>query len=248
MQFQESAIIGNGKVGQFFLNLFQEHDLTPDCYARNPHSQQRYLGDFPKVHNYRLILLAVSDDAIHEVSQALPAAKEALIAHCSGVHQLDTLAQHHPRRGVLYPLMSISADRTLERTKIPFCVEAEHDSDSQFLRELVLHLGGRYFRLEGTQRPYLHLAAVLAQNFTNHLYTLAYDVLKKQNIPFELLLPLLKNHVARLEHQVPASAQTGPALRRDQATLERHLALLDDPLTREIYQKITQSIQAKHEK
>jgi hypothetical protein len=89
----------------------------------------------------------------------------------------------------------------------------------------------------------LHLAAVFCNNFVNHIYVLTEDYCKKETIDFKLLLPLIKETAERLEDISPSQSQTGPAIRNDRPTIEKHLALLQNhPQLQKIYSIFTESI------
>lgn len=242
------AIIGNGRVATYLQDIFMEHALPTDVYARSPQGNQYYWEDLKSAVPYRLLILAVSDDAIARVSEQLSPHENSLVVHTSGVHNADVINAQHPRRGVLYPLMSFSEEApSASAYRVPYCVEARHANDEKLLRSLVQHLGGNYYAVEPEQKPHLHLAAVLSQNFSNHLFHLAQEVLEKQQLSFQLLMPLLKSSLERLEKYKPHEVQTGPAVRGDQKTMAKHLALLQDENTRNLYRAITQSIQKHHE-
>ena len=224
-----------------------EHALQADVYARSPRGNQYYWEDLKSAAPYHLLILAVSDDAIASLSAQLPPHQDTLVVHTSGVHNADTISSQHPRRGVLYPLMSFSESAPVSTYRVPYCVETSQSGDEKLLRSFLQYLGGQFFSVEPEQKPYLHLAAVLSQNFSNHLFHLAQELLQKQQLSFQLLMPLLKSSLERVEKYNPQEVQTGPAVRGDQKTIEKHLSLLPDEDTRKLYRAITQSIQKHHE-
>lgn len=237
-------IVGNGRAAHFFLRELGAK-LTVKIYARQPrHGHELNLSEYRP--DADLTLLAVSDSAIAAVSEGLPAG-EGITAHVSGASALDKIAGHHPRRAVFYPLMSLSAQSKASISEVPFCLDADQAADIQPLEELCGRLGANSFRISDSQRQSLHLAAVLAHNFSNHLYHLAYRVLAEKNIDFSILKPLLQQAVNSLDHHDPARLQTGPAVRNDQETIDKHLEQIKADRTAELYTLLTQSIQRTHE-
>ena len=243
------AIIGNGKLGNYLTQTFTEHAVQVDQFARNPRSaEEKPLERLTDITPYRLVLLAISDAAIGELSAALPPSPNTLVAHLSGVNPAKAIAEKHQRRAAIWPLMSFSGQsRGNFISHIPFCVETSSPEDEAFLKSLIRQMGGVYYKIEPEQKPYLHLAAVMSQNFSNHLMALSSDILAGQGLDFKMLLPLLKNALERLEHQSPEDAQTGPAIRHDVGTIIKHRTLLEDELTQDIYTLLTKSIQKKYE-
>ena len=143
---------------------------------------------------------------------------------------------------MLYPLQTFSKDRDVEFFEIPIFVEATNKEDLLAL----LRLGDKFSRnvrfLPSDKRRLLHLAAVFACNFTNHLYMLAGDILDEAELPFDVLLPLIDETAAKIHELTPYEAQTGPAVRFDENVIQKHLDLLDDPRKKDLYLRLSQSI------
>ncbi len=190
------------------------------------------------------LLLAVRDDAIGPVAAALaPHVPQALATHTSGATPGAVLAPHFRRFGVFYPLQSFSQERRPAWSTIPFCVDAVDPDDLAFLKRTARKVGGRAWPVNDEQRAALHVAAVFANNFTNHCYTVAEALLAEQGLPFELLHPLMQETLAKALAYSPARMQTGPARRGDEATLRRHLALLaGHPDWQAMYAAVSRSI------
>lgn len=240
------ALIGNGKVASYLKQSLGEEGAEVAVYARNPRPGEQTIGSLDPA-NYELILLCVSDDALAEVSRQIPAS-DALVAHVSGASPLDVIADQHARKAIWYPLMSMRADLELSIGAIPLCLEARREEDLQWLEKWTQQLGARSYRVDSEQRPFLHLAAVLAHNFSNQLYHLAFTTLQDQQLSLEILRPLLEQSLKSLGQGDPARQQTGPALRGDQKTIQRHLEMLPDEQSRQVYRIMTSSIQKTHEK
>ncbi len=246
LTLQHITIIGNGKVGQFMeRNLSSRFQVTlVSRDGKTGHAFPQALADL--IHKTSLVLLCVSDQAIKEVSEQIPHGKIRIV-HVSGATPLEALSDKHPHRGIWYPLMSFTPDQYPDIKSIPFCLEATDEDTFKLLKELTLAVGARFHKVDSEQRKVVHLAAVLAQNFSNHLYELAFEEMKKAHLDFDLLKPLLLQSINRLNYNSPADMQTGPAVRKDELTIARHEKMITNPLTLEIYRLMTQSIQQKHD-
>ncbi len=241
------AVIGNGNAGSFFKQALDIHQIKVKTFARNPAKNEKSMESLvEKISDYDMIILAVNDSAIKTVSAMLPTSN-ALYVHCSGGLDMGQIDAKHKRRGVFYPLMSLKGKLKIDPKSIPFCLEAETDEDMDFMADLIHRLGATYYTVDSEKRAHLHIAAVLAQNFTNHLYHLAKTTLQEVELDFKILTPLIENSVKKLASKEPEKLQTGPAIRRDEVTIQKHLDLIKDPVTRDIYKLLTQSIQRTHD-
>lgn len=228
------TIIGKGNVGTHLYNRFLEIDAVDSKWidSRNLNS----------IEETDITILAVSDDAISDVSSQI---ENSFVVHTSGSVSMDQL-QNKARKGIFYPLQSFTKGEIVDFTKIPFCVEAENANDLKLLEQLVELLGTKSYQINSEQRKKIHLAAVFANNFTNHMYKISKDICDSNQIPFEILLPLIEETASKIKSISPKDAQTGPAARNDQKTIQKHLKMLNEQ-QRELYIKITESIQ-KHGK
>lgn len=228
------AIVGKGNVGNHLYNqLVKSNKLRVLQYNSREKNQ---LKDFD------IAIIAVSDDAISEVSETI---ESSLVVHTSGTTPMNAL-KNSTRKGVFYPLQSFSKDKSIDFSQVPLCIEAEHPKDEQLLQDLAKALGSAPYLISSEQRNYIHVAAVFANNFTNHMYQMANDICTEHKVPFEILLPLIQETSSKVKSLSPAKAQTGPANRNDQKTIKNHLTLLNDS-QKKIYQLLTESIQ-KHGK
>lgn len=190
------------------------------------------------------VLIAVRDDAIAPVAETLSRyVPGALVAHTSGATPGAVLAPYFGRYGVFYPLQSFSKERSPMWSKIPFCLHANNDSDLILLRKVAKIIGNLVYTVNDAQRAQLHLAAVFANNFANHCFALAEQLLEAQNLPFEMLHPLMEETLQKALAESPALMQTGPAVRGDTDTMQRHLALLAPyPALQTLYETLSNNI------
>lgn len=197
--------------------------------------------------NLDLYILAVPDDQIVQVARSLGKLlpKNALVVHTSGATPGSVLAPYFSNFGVFYPLQTFSAQTKADFTKIPILFDAVDAGSLTGLEKIAKLIGGESFHLGDEERKSLHVAAVFANNFTNHLVEIAYQILENHNIPFQLIRPLLEETVKKALANRPASVQTGPAIRNDIKTIQSHLDFLanENDHWREIYCLLTKSIQ-----
>jgi predicted short-subunit dehydrogenase-like oxidoreductase (DUF2520 family) len=190
------------------------------------------------------LILAVRDDAVQEVaSNIAPYLKNALVTHTSGATPGHILSASFDRFGVFYPLQSFSAERQPGWSKIPFCVDANSAEDVLFLKKMAKVIGNLVYQVNDSQRAVLHVAAVFANNFANHCFSVAEKILDEADLPFEMLQPLMEETIAKAIQDSPARMQTGPAVRGDRETLESHIRLLaNHPAWQQMYQLISEDI------
>ncbi len=197
-----------------------------------------------------LYLLAVSDGAIRQVSRQLAAYLPvyARLVHTSGATPLHELSDHFHHRGVFYPLQTFSDHRTVDFREIPFCIEASTTTYEEDLLAFAKKLSSNVHLINGEEREVLHVAAVFANNFTNHLYAISQEILDQHQLPFDLLRPLIRETASKVQEQSPRDAQTGPSRRGDQATLDRHLAFLrkHHPEILDLYEQVSKSIEQSY--
>jgi predicted short-subunit dehydrogenase-like oxidoreductase (DUF2520 family) len=190
-----------------------------------------------------LYIIAVADDAISEVAGALRDTHpiNGVVVHTSGSRGVDILP--FPRRGAFYPLQTFSDSHIVNFENVPVLVTAEHDEVRSLLWSVAQHISSAVFDITDAQKPALHLAAVFANNFTNHLLTLAEEICLDYGVSFDILKPLIEETATKAIVAGPSVSQTGPAIRGDQRTIEKHLDMLkaDENLAR-IYLMLTDSI------
>lgn len=202
--------------------------------------------DYKYILDADIYIIAVNDDTISTVSQNFKN-KSGLVVHTSGSMPLSVLPRS-VRRGVFYPLQTISKDRNIDFSEVPICIEAEKSEDYELLRELTSTISTQVQIMTSDQRKSVHLAAVFVNNFTNHLYHIGNEICNEAGVPFTILNQLILE-TAKKATQLPVlNAQTGPAVRNDKLTMKEHLALLNNKDYRDIYSVLSNSIQKTHEK
>ena len=193
-----------------------------------------------------IYIIALKDDKIPEIAAQLENVV-GLVVHTSGAVELDVLKKTS-KSGVFYPLQTFSKQKDLDYSEIPFCVEAKNSEDLEFLKKLAEAISAQAYEISSAQRKKLHLAAVFVSNFVNHMYVIGEQVCSENDIPMEILKPLIKETADKALVSSPATVQTGPAIRDDQTTIDAHLELLSSAENKQIYQLLTNAIQQFHGK
>lgn len=204
------------------------------------------LEDIPPEADF--IIVAVDDTHLEKVLRAIKTDR-AIIMHTSGSIGIEIFNGLFTQFGVLYPFQTFTQGIPLEMIDVPFCVEGSDIGTLNIICELAGAISNNVRKLNSEQRCLLHLCGALTNNFTNHLVSLATDLMIKHNLEKELLIPLLRETVHKLEKISARNAQTGPARRKNFNIIERHLEMLnDEPGLKKLYSSLTDSIIAYYSK
>jgi predicted short-subunit dehydrogenase-like oxidoreductase (DUF2520 family) len=246
------AIIGTGNVAWQFAKAFHEKHNVEFIYGRNANKAERLaqtveskfstsLDQLPR--DLNLYLIAISDDQIQTVAGQIPKVS-GIVAHTSG--SVDLTVIPHKKSGVFYPLQTLSKEKIVDWRKVPLCVESQDAETLETLTELGSDLTENVQLIDSQQRRAIHLAAVFACNFSNHMMANAQELLRESELDFSILKPLIEETVEKALEVGPDNAQTGPAIRGDENTLVKHRNLLENHAQLlEIYNLVSQSIQDK---
>ncbi len=230
------SIIGSGNVAYALGRILKQSDLSiVEVFSRDYRKADvfaQFLDSTP-LHNLAalnpntdLLLVAVKDDALEEVFMQIPH-KQIPAIHTSGSWSMDTMHEWK-YYGALYPLQTFSKEREIDLSEVPFFVEANSVDFQQVLIDFAAIFTHKTYLIDSEQRVYLHLAAVMANNFTNHLYRVAQELLEEKGLDFRYLIPLIEETASKVKTLTPAKAQTGPAARNDISILMKHLELLSN--------------------
>ena len=172
-------------------------------------------------------VLAVSDDSLFDLALDLRLDRK-LVVHTSGsvpMHVLKSVSRHY---GVLYAPQTFVRDVEMDYAHLPFCIEGSDEASTGLLARLVESVSDKCYNLDSSQRRTLHLASVMVNNFGNALNALAQETLQKEHIPFEILYPLIEMTARKIYQGDLWKLQTGPAVRRDQKTIDTHRRMIAD--------------------
>lgn len=244
-------IIGSGNVAYHLAKAFSEKQIiVKQLFGRNERKlselseklQIQYSTE--KLEDADLYLICVSDSAVADMSAKINR-KNCIVAHTAGSLPTDVLKGEY-RKACFYPLQTFSKNKVLNYAEIPFFIETESPADCNLLEDLAHRVSTRVLRVTFETRKYIHLTAVFTCNFTNHLFARAKEIADKQGIPFEYFLPLIRETTEKISFLNPRDAQTGPAIRGDEAVLKMHQKLLSgSPL--DIYKTMNTSIKEMYE-
>ena len=194
-----------------------------------------------------IYLLMTRDDVLPEIVAQL-SLKNAIIAHTSGSSAMEVLGNgYNANIGVWYPFQTFSKGKEVILDTIPFCIEGNNENVRTTLFALASLVSSNVHYIDSQQRKILHLTAIYTNNFANHLFTIAEELVTIHNLPFDFLRPLIQETAHKIQELSPSLSQTGPAKRNDLRILQQHENLLAEyPEYLAIYQLLTTSIQKKY--
>lgn len=196
-----------------------------------------------------LYAVAVSDAAIPELAKKIRL-ESRLVIHFSGTVDKDALKDCSRSYGVLYSPQTFTMNAIPGFLGLPICIDANSEEATLKLEAFASVLSDKIFRINTAQRRMIHLSAIFAGNFTNFMYVIAESLLKENNLPMDLLEPIIEKTMENARRNDIFTYQTGPAVREDLDVIKSHLAILSQkPEFREIYDLMSRSIiEYKHHK
>lgn len=250
------VFIGSGNIAWFFATrLYQKGHEIVQVYSRNrDHATALALATRAAVtdrldeitKDATVYILAIKDDALAEVAAQISFQGKTVI-HCAGAVSLDVLQQVSEHRAVIWALYSIRRHNLPGEDTVPLIVEAHTPESLQDALLLAEDISAKVLQTSLEERQIMHLNAVLANNFTNHLLSIVQQICTVHQLPFELLQPIIRQTLEQAGEVMPTESQTGPAIRRDEVTLEKHMELLSGhPAWQKIYAAMSRSIQNDH--
>lgn len=254
----EIGIVGSGNVAFHLIKAIQDSSTLhlKGLYTRNKKVGNELQEQFSVTFytdlnelacNSKLIIIAVADDAIETIAQQINATNQHLIVHTSGSVPISVLKKSALFYGSFYPLQTFTKEREADFNQIPILIHANDENKKEVLIQIANELSSIVREINDEERKKLHLAAVMVNNFTNHIYTLANSFTDKSIVDFELLKPLIQETALKIKTVRPDECQTGPAKRNDQGTIQEHLAMLTNEELKELYLWFTDSIRKYYE-
>ncbi|MCU0439607.1 MAG: DUF2520 domain-containing protein [Raineya sp.] len=249
------AFVGAGNVAWHLAQAFENtHIAITEVYSRDIAHAELLCNKLTNAtikndYNFTdseadILLVSVSDDAISSVISQIQIPTKVIIAHTSGSVSMDVFKNKFENCGVFYPLQTFSKEKKLSIHKVPFCIEGANSFVTDTLKNLALKISQLVYDVNSEQRKTLHVGAIFACNFVNHLLALSKEILTNKSLDFNILKPLIEETIEKalsIEH--PKDVQTGPAIRKDIKTIEKHLSYLNFDLSKQkIYQLLTESI------
>ncbi len=254
------SFIGSGNVAWHLAPALDNAGfIVKEVYSRNPkHAEaltgRLYQGEVKATLDFStsdsdIFIMAVSDDALADIAREIVLPEDSLLVHTSGSQPLNVLQfAATPYTGVFYPLQTFSKTKKVDFKDIPIFIESTDERTDRALLTIAKAISTRVHRIGSDQRKALHIAAIFASNFTNHMLTVARDIMQGNELQFEWLIPLITETVSKSLLIGPEKAQTGPARRGDLKILDEHLEFLkEDEMVAEIYRVVSQSIIDKYD-
>jgi predicted short-subunit dehydrogenase-like oxidoreductase (DUF2520 family) len=247
------VLIGSGNVATHLGKAFQNcgHEIM-QVYSRLDSNAKGLANVLKCEHTYHIkeintkadvYFIALKDDVIEGIVKKIKFPGKVII-HTSASLPMDILNKSSKDFGVFYPLQSFTKNRKINLKEVPVFIEANNSKSKKVLLELAKCISDKVSEISFEQRLTLHVAAVFANNFTNHLYKIAGDILKTSGLSFDVLKPLIKETADRVMTTDPSKVQTGPAQRKDHKTIKKHLDLLKNfQAYHNIYSIFSQSIE-----
>lgn len=229
------------KAGHTILQVYSPHIKSAGALAKKLNAQA--ITDLKKLATHGSIyIISVKDDVVAELAKQLEL-KDQIVIHTSGSVEMTALKNTSKNYGVFYPLQTFSKNKAVDFSTIPICIEASNKTTKNTLKRFAKSISKHVEEIDSSQRKILHLSAVFACNFSNHMYTIAASLLTKHQLSFDLLKPLILETADKIKHHDPALMQTGPAIRNDKKTMEAHLKLLSaNKKLKTIYKLISEHI------
>jgi predicted short-subunit dehydrogenase-like oxidoreductase (DUF2520 family) len=192
----------------------------------------------------KIFIIAAPDDAIAEIVEEIVLPQNAFLFHTSGSQPLSTLGYSAtPNIGVFYPLQTFTKGKKIDFREVPVFLESENSVAEKVLSTMAKAISKKVFKVSSADRKALHVAAVFASNFTNHMLSLSKEILEEHKLDFDLLKPLITETINKSLAIGPENSQTGPASRGDLEILDKHFDFLKgDEDVAEIYKLISQHI------
>ena len=255
------TFIGAGNVATHLSQaLSQHHCCIRQVFSRTEESARELAGRLHTAFTTRLDEIDTEKRSLHRFHQGLGSERstsctDTTQSGCSLCAYGRKRSHEYPGNGLAPATRSDLPHANLQQTAgyrlhdYPFFIEANSEEDTRLLMQLAQRLSEKVYEASSEQRKYLHISAVFACNFANHMYAVCHHLLSEHGLPFESMLPLIEETTRKIHYLTPEEAQTGPARRNDCNIMEDHLHMLEsEPELAEIYQNISRNIRAYAEK
>ncbi len=236
-EINKIVLIGSGNVATHLaLALTKKGKSIIHIYGRSIHRAKKLADRINSTYSDKvedipaeadLYIISISDAALNEVVKKIRCSNQ-LVVHTSGTSHIETLKNSSDNFGIFYPLQTLSANKEIDFKSIPICIEANTKENETALCNLAKSISDHVYNLSSEERKILHVCAVFVSNFSNLMYSIADDILEKNNLSFDILKPLILETAKKVISNKPKEMQTGPAFRQDLNTIEDHIDFLSD--------------------
>lgn len=249
------SFIGSGNLAWHLAPALENAGYSvKEVYSKNPKHAAALVGRLYQAHvnisldfsasPSKIFIIAASDDSILQIARDIVLPEDAIVVHTSGSQPLSLLDDSAvSNTGVFYPLQTFSKAKKVSFQDIPIFVESETSDTEKVLVKMAKAISKKVTRINSNERKALHIAAIFASNFSNHMLTIARSIAVENSLDFNLLKPLIAETLNKSLEIGPEKSQTGPAVRGDFEILERHMEFLkENPELAEIYKIVSQHI------
>jgi predicted short-subunit dehydrogenase-like oxidoreductase (DUF2520 family) len=255
-EIQSIVILGSGNVATHLGLAFHQAGIKIiQVFSRNlSHAEElariinaHAISDIDRINlDTDLILFCISDSAVLSVLKQRNW-ENALLVHTAGTIAIDVFQPFANNYGVLYPYQTFTKNRKLNISEVPFLIEGNTRENDELLKDLTSKISSHIHIFHSPERSMLHLAGVFANNFSNHMFLIAKEILSKAGLPDHLIYPLIEETSRKAIETGPFNSQTGPALRHNIDIMNKHIEMLaSNPDWQKIYTFVSESISKFH--
>jgi predicted short-subunit dehydrogenase-like oxidoreductase (DUF2520 family) len=255
-EIQSIVILGSGNVATHLGKAFHKNGLRIiQVYSRNLlHAEElaqtinaNAISDIDRINlNADLILFCISDSAVLSVLKQR-SWNNSFLVHTGGTAAIDVFQPFTSNYGVLYPYQTFTKNRVLDISEVPFLIEGNTRENEELIKDLTRKITSHVHLFHSPERRLFHLAGVFANNFSNHMFVIAKEIVTKAGLPDTLIFPLIEETVKKAMEIGPHNAQTGPALRHNVEIMKKHIEMLaSNPDWQKIYTFVSESISKFH--
>ncbi len=246
------VLIGAGNMATAIAYALKENGNTPVAvWSRRLESAAQlgdrvgcaFTNDLASLPAADIVIISVADNALREVAAAVAQKFPAsLLLHTAGSIPMDALREAGATKyGVLYPMQTVNKSNPVSLKNITTFIEGCDDTINEQVKNIATLVSDKVVYATSEQRCSLHVAAVFACNFPNAVYNMAYELMQRNGLPFDAMLPLIDEAARKVHRMSPLEAQTGPARRGDNNVMNSHKTMLDDELAN-IYETLSNYI------
>ena len=218
---------------QVWSNKFENAKILANKIDSNP------VDNLAKLKQADLYIISTKDESFDKLINQL---NNKSVVHTSGSIEIKAFKNKFKNYGVLYPLQTFNKNKIINFSDIPICIEANNKKFHKNLKNICKKISNRVVEINSEQRKALHIAAVFACNFSNHMLTISESLLKNSGLNFTILNPLIRETFEKILTESPKNIQTGPAKRKDITIIKNHISNISDTKLKKIYKLVSQSI------
>ncbi len=256
------TLIGSGNLAWHLTHWFNNTPFeVVEIYSRNIerdsedflkiNSKIQFVSEFQNISDTSdIYFLCIPDDDLDFLILDWPfqVSSKQIMVHGSGLKVARLFIEMSDNFGVFWPIQTLKKN-LINKNKPSIVMTVSNDYTKNIFESMAQTCADTYQFYDEHHKQKIHLAAVVANNFTNHLLGMTKEFCKNNEVDFALLHNIiLETGQKAVAVDDPFKIQTGPAIRNDQDTIEKHLRMLNKHLDlKRIYQILNHSIELKRE-